>query len=269
MNVVDPTRSADFFVRSFEMTRPVTLAGWPGVQTEDTYILFSKVARQASTEWDSAFWHFGWNTPDAAADYRRLAAEGVPFFRVPPPSGHMRGPDGTDIEIAPGTGGTSGGKGPRSFNHVHLQSEAPLCAAAWYAEHLGMRLAPTPARDGAVIPPPADCHVPFAARGNPANQILTPNAKVFAGEVALFVYPNQRLRALTDEAVERPGPLVSPRGHALDHIGVTVDDLRGTLVRMRRQGVRVLEDVHRFGSGPMEAAFIEGPDAMVIELLTR
>src|SRR2546422_7603905 len=63
-----------------------------------TPLFRSKVPRPASAEWDTPIWHFGWNTANAVADYKRLAARGVTFFRVPPPSGHMVGPDGRSEE---------------------------------------------------------------------------------------------------------------------------------------------------------------------------
>ena len=92
MNVVDPARSSSFYTSAFEQTRKVTVAGWDGIQSESSYVLFNRVPARASSEWDTAIWHFGWNTPDAVADHKRLAASGVQFFRVPPPSGHMIGP---------------------------------------------------------------------------------------------------------------------------------------------------------------------------------
>src|SRR4051812_42034480 len=61
MNVVDPASSQRFYVTHVQ-SKPVTVAGWMGVQNEDLYILFNKVAAQASNEWDSAIWHFGWNS---------------------------------------------------------------------------------------------------------------------------------------------------------------------------------------------------------------
>src|SRR5262245_22289375 len=173
LNVVDPARSVAFYTRAFEQTKAVKVAGWDAVQTEDIWLLFNRVATQSSAEWDTAIWHFGWNSPDVAADHRRLAAQGVTFFRVPPPSAHLVAPDGNDVEIAPAGRGT-GGVGPTSFNHVHLMSDAPLCAAAWYEQVLGLRRDPPG-------PPAGDCHVPFAERSNVANQILQPSARVFAG----------------------------------------------------------------------------------------
>ena len=41
------------------------------------------------------------------------------------------------------------------------------------------------------------------------------------------------------------------------------------LARLEAQGVTVLEGVHRFGNTDRQAAMIEGPDAIAIELVER
>jgi len=74
--------------------------------------------------------------------------------------------------------------------------------------------------------------------------------------VSLIIYPRQR-----------QGTLVSPRGHVVDHIALSVYDLRATLDRLRQAGVKVLEEPHQFGKSDGRAAMIEGPDAIAIELL--
>ncbi|MGE0392840.1 MAG: VOC family protein [Vicinamibacterales bacterium] len=263
MNVVDPEASTMFYVTSFVRATRFVEEGLPGVQSDNVLILFNKVPVAASAEWDTPFWHFGWNTPNAKADYERLARLGVKFFRVPPPSGHMFGPDGNDIEIAPG-GPTSGGVSVESFNHVHLMSDAPLCAAEWYEKVLGLRKGGVTNPDGG-----SNCNVPFRPRHDPANQIHEPNARLYAGNIMVFIYPHQRLKAMTQVAVDDQGPLVSPKGRVLDHIGLSVSDVGATLTRLKGQGVKVVRDVHLFGNSKRKAAFIEGPDQMLIELVER
>lgn len=254
MNVVDPDLSIAFYTGAFESTRRTEVAGWPAVRSEDVHLLFEQVTEPASAELDSPLWHFGWNSPDLLADYERIAALGVEFFRVPPPSGHMYSPDGIDVEISPYRPGGSGGSGPRTFNHVHLMSDAPLCAAAWYERLLGLERLPSLGGDD---DRPADCRVPFGPRRDPGNQIHQPNARLMVGDILLSIYPNQR--------PERP--LVSSRGRVLDHVGLATGDLRATLAHLRAQGVTVLEDIHRFGDSDLQAALIEGPDRLAIKLV--
>ena len=253
MNVVDPERSISFYTRSFQQTRRTAVAGWDAVQSEESYLLFTEVPHPASAELDTALWHFGWNSPDLIGDHQRLAAQGAVFFRVPPPSGHMTAPDGNDVEISPAYSG-SGGTGPRAFNHVHLMSAAPLCAAMWYERMFGLDRV---SADGE--PPTGGCDVPFGSRRDPGNQIHQPHARLRVGDIILFIYPNQRPSR----------SLVSPRGRVLDHIAVTLQDVPATIERLSGLGVRILEGIHNFGNTALQSAMIEGPDGLVIELVER
>jgi hypothetical protein len=151
----------------------------------------------------------------------------------------MKAPDGALVEI--NTSQT------RAFIHVHLYSDAPLCAAEWYVKHLGATSRAQ--RSG-------PCEVPFAAPSEPLGVIRSPAATVRFGEISLIIYPRQR-----------PGPLVSPRGHVVDHIALAVPDLAAALDRLRKAGVKVLEEPHQFGDSKSRAAMIEGPDAIAIELV--
>ena len=253
LNAVDPDRSIAFYTRGFTQTKRTQIAGWPAVQSENSYLLFNRVATPASAAWDTALWHFGWHSADTVGDHKRLAADGVPFFRVPPPSGHMWAPDGNDVEIAPGGSG-SGTPGPTAFNHVHLMSAAPLCAAQWYEEVLGLTRMPAsaPTQTG-------DCRVSFGPRRDPGNQIHEPNTRLRMGDVLLFIYPNQ----------QPDSPLVSSLGRALDHVALTYPNLTAALPGLKQKGVRILRDLHPFGNTSAQAVMIEGPDALAIELIDR
>jgi catechol 2,3-dioxygenase-like lactoylglutathione lyase family enzyme len=273
LNVLDPERSVAFYTNAFEHTTKTTVAGWDAVQSENIYLLFNKVEKQAPFEWDNAIWHVGWNSPDVEADTRRLIEKGVIFFRVPPPTAHIMTPDLNDVEISL-AGPSSGGTHPSSFNHVHLMSEAPLCAAEWYEKMLGLKR--TPGRGA----PDGDCNVPYGPRAirprpgggmmpDPANMIHSPNARLFVDDIAILIYPNQRLAALSPRPVDTKKPLVSTRGHVYDHIAVTYPDVPAALQRLRKLRVKVLEDVHNFGNTQLKAAMIEGPDGLAIELIER
>ena len=63
----------------------------------------------------------------------------------------------------------------------------------------------------------------------------------------------------------RHGPYVSPRGQIVDHFALSVPDLDATIVRLKREGVKVTEEIHRWGT--MRVAMIEGPDKVAIELV--
>jgi hypothetical protein len=80
-------------------------------------------------------------------------------------------------------------------------------------------------------------------------------------DIGLIIYPRQR-----------PGPLVSPAGHVVDHLAFAVSDLDQTLSRLAASGVTVPGRPHPFGrtgSDRTRSVEIEGPDAMSIELVER
>lgn len=247
LNSVDPAAAIGFYTKTFEVTKKITLAGLEGVQSENMYLLFNRVRKPPATTPESAIWHFGWGSPAMETDYQKHQANGISFATPLTKLGsgllfaYMKAPDGALVEI--NTSNT------RAFLHTHLFSDAPLCAAAWYVKHLG-------ATSRAQRPGP--CEIPFAAPSEPLGVIRSPAATVRFGEVSLIIYPRQR-----------PGPLVSPRGHVVDHIALSVADLTGTLERLRKAGVKVLEEPRPFGNSQSRAALIEGPDAIAIELVEK
>jgi len=82
----------------------------------------------------------------------------------------------------------------------------------------------------------------------------TPSAAVVFGDVAWPSYMRQG-----------DGPLVSTRGQLYDHIGLGVTDLDGWIARLRRGGVRFLEEPYTLGD--TRAVMIEGPSREALELV--
>lgn len=245
LNSTNPAAAIDFYTKTFDVTKRASLAGWNGVQSEQMYLLFDRVKQAPSAALDSPIWHFGWGSTAMEADYQKHLANGVTFatpltrLNANLLFAYLKAPDEALVEI--NTANT------RAFLHVHLVSAAPLCAADWYVKHLGAT-----ARGQRAGP----CEVSFAAPSEPLGVIRAPATTVRFGDISLILYPQQR-----------PAPLVSPRGHVVDHIGLSVTDLRGTLARLRQEGVKVLELPHRFGNSQAQAVMIEGPDKMAIELV--
>jgi catechol 2,3-dioxygenase-like lactoylglutathione lyase family enzyme len=247
LNSPDPARAIEFYTRTFDVTKKTRLAGMEAVQSENIYLLFDKVKTAPAATLDTAIWHFGWGSTAMETDYQKHLAAGVtfatPITRLN--SGllfaYMKAPDGALVEI--NTANT------RAFIHVHLYSEAPLCTAEWYVKHLGGTSRSLAQRTG-------PCEVPFAAPSEPLGVIRSPASTVRFGDINLIIYPRQRA-----------GKLVSPRGHVVDHIALGVVDLAGTLDRLRKSGVKVLEEPRPFGATPARAAMIEGPDSIAIELV--
>lgn len=249
LNSVDPPAAIAFYTNTFDVTKKATVAGIAAVQSENMYLLFNKVNTAPPTSPDSAIWHFGWGSTDMEKDYQKRLAQGIAFQTPITRLGsgtlfaYMKAPDGALVEI--NTSQT------RAFIHVHLYSDAPLCAADWYQKNLGATSRVTTQRAG-------PCEVPFAAPSEPLGVIRSPATTVRIGEINLIIYPRQR-----------PGPLVSTRGHVVDHIAVSYPDVGAELERLRKSGVKVLEELHRFGNSDARAAMIEGPDSINIELVER
>ena len=249
LNSLDPSAAIAFYTNTFDVTKKATIAGMAAVQSENMYLLFNKVNTAPPTSPDSAIWHFGWGSTDMETDYQKRLAQGVafhtPITRLPSGTlfAYMKAPDGTLVEI--------NSSQTRAFIHVHLYSDAPLCAADWYQKYLGATSRATTQRTG-------PCDVPFAGPSEPLGVIRSPATTVRIGEINVIIYPRQR-----------PVPLVSTRGHVVDHIAVSYPDVGAELERLRKSGVKVLEELHRFGNSGARAAMIEGPDSINIELVER
>lgn len=245
LNSIDPLKATDFYTRTFDVTRKSSLAGFDGIQSEKIFILFDKMKQPPATMPDSAIWHFGWGSTAMEADYQKHLANGItfqtPITRLRPELqfAYMKAPDGALVEI--NTSNT------RAFIHVHLYSAAPLCTADWYVKHLGATR-----RSEAVSP----CDVPFATPSEPLGVIRSPATTVRFGDISLIIYPQQK-----------PVPLVSTRGHVVDHIALGVSDLDSLLERLQKSGAKILEKPYPFGNSNTRAAMIEGPDSIAIELV--
>ena len=203
LNSTDPASAINFYTKTFDVTKQSSVAGFDGIQSEQIHLLFNKVATPPPNSLESAIWHFGWGSTAMEDDYRRHLANGVVFNTPITRLGsgllfaYMKAPDGALVEI-----NTSSS---RAFIHVHLFSDAPICAAEWYQKHLGAT-----ARARA----PGPCEVPFAAPSEPLGVIRSPAATVRFGEISLIIYPRQK-----------PGPLVSPIGRVVDHIAISYPDV--------------------------------------------
>lgn len=291
LNSTDPKAAAAYYPKAFTKSAvATTYNGFEAVKTGNVYILFSKVNATPQNELtgpQTSVWHFGWNTPDSRAydeRFRQMGLEiaqmwdaadgklvdlssdtlpGMPTQEqilemrakgVQPTRrggfGYLRGPDGAMIENA--QSGTV-----ERFNHVHMYHEHPQCAMEWYATHLGATI--PQGRGGApAAPAPADCHTTtyapptwpsFAKTGF----VRTPAGGVRLGDISISIRPWPG------------GGLVSTRGKIVDHWAVSTANLDVTVARLKREGVKFLEEIHPWGNS--RAAMIEGPDRIAIEIV--
>jgi catechol 2,3-dioxygenase-like lactoylglutathione lyase family enzyme len=294
LNSVDPDAAIDFYVRQFATTSKSSWGGFPALASpNDVLVLFTRVATPPPTTPQTAIWHFGWHVTDSRAsleNYRHKSdvkllplytgddggkvfissdtwpgaggvlgrttaqiAEAKATGVKPTRTGgfaYMEGPDNALVEYA-------GNHPAERFNHVHMFQEDPYCAQLWYQKHLDApvyagRTPPTPMTE-------ATCKV---ARGadrtfpalEPAGMFRTPSAAVVFGDVAFLWYMRQG-----------DWPLVSPRGQLYDHIALSVTDLDAWVSKLRRDGVRFLEEPYKLGD--TRAVMIEGPSREALELV--
>ena len=294
LNSVNPSAAVEYYANAFSSVTQASLEGFAGFRTTsrlssrlgNVYVLFTKVDAPPPTQPQSAIWHFGWNTPDSRQyleKFHALKLQVMPMYADP---------DGTTIEISsdslPGyltkqqiaearangtmptrTGGFQYLGGPdgalvesygnfpaERFTHIHLYHEDPECAQQWYARHLGATVAATHLHVGPGTVAGDDCKKPYAEPTYPAfdeeGVAREPSGYVLFDDVGLPIRP-------------RRGPFASTRGQTVDHIALSVEDLPSTVARLRKAGVAIIEETHRWGD--TRAAMIEGPDRIALELV--
>src|SRR5437868_5148692 len=170
--------------------------------------------------------------------------------------GYLRGPDGAMIENA------QSGQTER-FNHVHMYHEHPRCAMEWYVTHLGAMLPQGRGGRGAAgapAAPPATADCKTTAYAPPTwpsfaktGFVRDPAGGVLFDDISISIRPWPG------------GGLVSPRGKIVDHWALGTAALDTTVARLKREGVKFLEEIHPWGN--TRAAMIEGPDRIAIELV--
>jgi catechol 2,3-dioxygenase-like lactoylglutathione lyase family enzyme len=294
LNSADPEAAIDFYTAQFASTERVMWAGTPALRCpNDVLVLFTKVDAPPATQPQTAIWHFGWHVTDARHSLEtykgRSDVKLMPLFTsgagesvlissdtwpgtggvlgltktqiaearaagVQPKGGagfaYMEGPDGAIVEYA-------GNHPAERFNHVHLYQDEPFCAQLWYQRHLN---APSmQGRSGPEHMTEANCKVERGPdRTWPSleaeGMFRTPRAAVAFGDVALTWYPRQ-----SEE------PLVSSRGHVVDHIGLGVRGLDAWIDKLKREGVTFLEAPYPLGD--TRAVMIEGPSREALELV--
>ncbi len=289
LNSVNPAAAAAYYPKAFTVSATkTTFNGYEAVKTGNVYVLFTKVNATPQNELtgpQTSVWHFGWNTPDSRKYNERFRAMGLKIAQMwdaadgklvdmssdtlpglptqeqilemrekgAEPTrqggfGYLRGPDGAMIENA------QAGAVER-FNHVHMYHEHPLCAMQWYVTHLGATL--PQGRGAAPVPSAGECKQLYAPPTWPSfartGFVREPSGGVFFDDISISIRPWPG------------GGLVSPRGKIVDHWALQVADLTPTVARLKREGVKILEEIHTWGS--TRAAMIEGPDRIAIELV--
>jgi catechol 2,3-dioxygenase-like lactoylglutathione lyase family enzyme len=290
LNSINPDAAIGFYTRQFPSTTKSNFAGLPALKAGNVYLLFNKVAAPPPTEPQTALWHFGWHVVDVHKSYEiyreRKEVHLLPLYTtgeggfvyvssdtwpgangslgrtqseiadakakgVQPTHGagfaYLEGPDGAIIEY-------QGNMPAERFNHVHMYQKDPFCAELWYQQHLNARVNQGRGRP---VYTEANCKMAPPERSWPALEregMLRMPAGVAFDDVTVQWHIQQ------DEK-----PLVSSLGHVSDHVGLSVSDLDAWVAKLRREGVKFLNEPYKLGE--MRAVMIEGPSREALELV--
>jgi catechol 2,3-dioxygenase-like lactoylglutathione lyase family enzyme len=253
LNSVDPEAAIAFYT-SHLAGEKATFDGRGAVWTQASWLFFDKVKQPPPHEVVSPLFHIGWGAVDMKAEFQRqmdlgttfqtVLTDGVELFGAGTRDRnffmYLDGPDHATIEVQSAP--------HQNFMHVHLLSDDPVAAAAWYQKHLGL----TPRNSLATV---------RAFRGIPTG----PSASSQLDAVTFFWYPTAHARALYGGQWKGRTQYATNRGRVIDHVGVSVDDLDATLARLRDEGVTVLAGPRRRNG--VRSAFVQAPDNMELEIV--
>jgi beta-lactamase superfamily II metal-dependent hydrolase len=177
--------------------------------------------------------------------------------------GYLVDPDGMLVEF-------NSAPQDHFWSHNHFWHEKPLCAANWYAEHLGMQLPPV--RDSQTGQMAAHerwdpCDVPIGEVGYPSfmpqGQLRIPIMNVRFANGTWAAYTRQcrdgRCGAGNDK------PLSPSRGQVVDHVALTFPDLNVVMAHLKATNVPIVRGPYKFGD--TRAIMIEDPDGLGLELI--
>jgi len=230
LNATDPAAAIDFYTCKFDF--------------DGSRILFTKVKDPPPSEIVSAIWHFGWGAEDMPATYKKQIASGTKFATpltdisdlAGKPAGsfffaYVDGPDHALIELNTAA--------HHHFGHVHLLSDDPIAAGQWYKKYFG-------------IPGYIGQRTGRIYRGVHVDPVASLNMD----GVNIIIFPIEYARDAWPALWKDRKAFESTKGRVVDHLAFSVDNLKETLERLRKEGINVTD-----------GSFIEGPDRIRIELV--
>jgi len=256
LNATDPAAAIDFYTTKFDCEKANFAGEWEGVWAQKAWILFNKVAAAPPSSITSSIWHFGWGAEDMKAAYQTQLDSGTKFDTPLTDISdlasfpgfyyaYVDGPDHALIEMntAP----------HHHLGHVHLLSADPVAAGEWYMKYFGA------VRHGKE-PPSREPAFYKGYQVGPSMSLTSDNINIiiFPKEFAPTAYPGPWKNRTSFDSTE---------GRVVDHIGFSFDNLSEALERMRKDGVKVTQEIQTAFRGRVKYAFIEGPDRIRIELV--
>ncbi|HSE38166.1 MAG TPA: VOC family protein [Blastocatellia bacterium] len=261
LNATDPAAAINFYTSKFDCEKGKFAGLLDGVWAQKSWMLFTKVSAPPPWELTSAIWHFGWGAEDMKATYQKQLESGTKFFtpltdisdiggRNPGATGlfyyaYVEGPDRALIELNTA--------GHHRFGHLHMFSEDPVSAGLWYQKYFG-------ATRRGTAPPSRE---PRFYRDVP----IGPSMSLTMDNVNIIIYPIAYSRKAYPEHWKNQKEMSSTKGRVVDHVGFSVDNLAEALEKLRKDGIKVTDEIKSAAGGKIKYAFIEGPDKIRIELV--
>jgi catechol 2,3-dioxygenase-like lactoylglutathione lyase family enzyme/predicted enzyme related to lactoylglutathione lyase len=260
LNTLDPKGAIDFYTSKFDCEKAKFAGTLDAVWAQKSWLMFNKVDKAPPWELTSAIWHFGWGAEDMKATYEKHVAAGTKFFTpltdisdIGGNTGatglfyyaYIESPDKALIEINTA--------GHHRFGHLHLFSADPVAAGEWYAKYFGAK------RRGTRAP----SREPRFYR----SYQIGPSMSLTMDNVNIIIYPVEYPKKAYPEHWKGKTEIESTKGRVVDHVGFSVANLPEALEKLRKDGVKVTEEIRSVAGGKIKFAFIEGPDKIRIELI--
>src|SRR5713226_4255734 len=250
LNTPDPSGAIKFYTSKFDCEEARFL-GHDAVWAQQSWLLFNKVKSAPPWELVSAIWHFGWGAEDMKAAYQKQLEMGTRFFKpltdisdlANVPNfyyAYVESPDHALIELNTA--------GHHHFGHLHLFSEDPVSAGLWYTKYFG-----AVGRGNPASPPSREKRLYKGFQVGPSMSLMMDNVNIiiFPLELSKQSYPDQWKNGQT---------LTSTKGRAIDHVGFSVDNLTDVIEKLRKDGVKITDEIKSIPAAKIKYAFIEGPD---------
>lgn len=177
--------------------------------------------------------------------------------------GYLVDPDGMLVEF-------NSAPTDHFWSHNHFWHEKPLCAANWYAEHLGMQLPPRrDEKSGQMVAVSRwdPCDVPIGEVGYPSfmpqGQLRIPIFTVRFANGTWAAYTRQCRSGRCGPGNDKP--LVPTRGQVVDHVALAYPDLDVVMKHLKATGVPIVKGPYRFGNA--RAIMIDDLDGLALELI--
>jgi catechol 2,3-dioxygenase-like lactoylglutathione lyase family enzyme len=139
--------------------------------------------------------------------------------------------------------------GHHRFGHIHLFSADPIAAGEWYIKYFGARGRIPTSRE------------PRMYRGYQ----IGPSVSLTVDNVNIIIFPAEYLKKDYPDRWKGKVELESTKGHVVDHVGFSFENLSEALEKMRKDRVKVTDEIRTIGK--VKFAFVEGPDKIRIELV--